>query len=508
MSDWTSGYIADIGYTFGYYAELQPLRVKLPFLASGIASPGVATACELGFGQGLSANIHAAATGTQWWGTDFNPAQAAFAQELAQVSGAPAHLFDQSFEEFCSRTDLPDFDYIGLHGIWSWISDGNRRVIADFIRRKLKVGGVAYVSYNALPGWAPMIPIRHLLTRHADLLAASGEGIVRRIDGALEFADALLKLNPAYTRGAPVVASRFEKIKTHNRHYLAHEYFNRDWQPMHFLEMAEWMAGAKLGFACSAHYLDHVENLNLTSDQQAFIRDIPDVLFREAVRDFVVNTQFRRDYWVKGPRALTTVERLESLRAQEFLLLTPPEKVVLKVAGTLGEAALNADVYQPLLQALGDHKRATVGDLEARLKVPLAQLLQALMILTSKADVAAVQDETTAARARPYCDRLNRHLMKRARGSSDVSFLASPVTGGGVGVNRFEQLFLLSTQQGRSTPSQIAESLWPLFKSQGLTLSHEGRVLETDEEATSHLQQEAQKFIDERLPQLRELQVA
>ena len=26
MSDWNDGYVTDIGYTFGYYAELNPLR--------------------------------------------------------------------------------------------------------------------------------------------------------------------------------------------------------------------------------------------------------------------------------------------------------------------------------------------------------------------------------------------------------------------------------------------------------------------------------------------------
>ena len=28
MTDWTSGYVADIGYTYGYYLELNPQRVK------------------------------------------------------------------------------------------------------------------------------------------------------------------------------------------------------------------------------------------------------------------------------------------------------------------------------------------------------------------------------------------------------------------------------------------------------------------------------------------------
>jgi hypothetical protein len=142
MSDWTAGYVTDIDYTFGYYPELNPLRLRLAFLAARHRPPEVDTACELAFGQGVSTNLHAAASGMQWFGTDFNPAQAGFAQELAAVSGAGARLFDESFTEFCTRPDLPDFDFIGLHGIWSWISDENRAVIVDFVRRKLAVGGV------------------------------------------------------------------------------------------------------------------------------------------------------------------------------------------------------------------------------------------------------------------------------------------------------------------------------------------------------------------------------
>ena len=30
MTDWTYGYVADVDYTFGYYAELNPLRAVLP----------------------------------------------------------------------------------------------------------------------------------------------------------------------------------------------------------------------------------------------------------------------------------------------------------------------------------------------------------------------------------------------------------------------------------------------------------------------------------------------
>ncbi len=213
MSDWTAGYVADIGYTYGYYAELNPQRVKLAFLNQGLVFPEVSTACELGFGQGLSSNFHAAASVTQWHGTDFNPSQAGFAQELAAASGASAKLYDEAFADFANRPDLPDFDYIGLHGIWSWISDENRQVIVDFIRKKLKVGGVLYISYNTLPGWASFAPMRHLMTEHAEVLGSEGRGIVSRIDGALDFAEKLLATNPLFSRANPLVADRLTKKK-------------------------------------------------------------------------------------------------------------------------------------------------------------------------------------------------------------------------------------------------------------------------------------------------------
>lgn len=258
--------------------------------------PEVGTACEFGFGQGVSTNLHAAGSMVDWYGTDFNPSQAACAQGVARVSGSNAQLFDEGFDDFASRRDLPDFDYIALHGIWSWISDENRQTIVDFIKRKLKVGGVLYISYNTLPGWAPFAPIRHLMTQHAEQNSSEGTGIVSNISQAIDFADRMIETNPGYAKANPQIKERLRSLKKQNPHYLAHEYFNKDWHSMHFSTMVEWLESAKLIFAGSAQFLDHVDTLNLTGEQQAFLNEIPDLTFREAVQDFMVNQQFRRDY--------------------------------------------------------------------------------------------------------------------------------------------------------------------------------------------------------------------
>jgi len=511
MNDWTAGYVADIGYTFGYYQELNPLRAKLAFLNAGLVPPDHGTHCELGFGQGMSANIHAAASGSTWHAADFNPAQAGFAQSIARVSGADAHLTDEAFADFCTRPDLPDFDSIGLHGIWSWISDENRAVIVDFIRRKLKVGGVLYISYNTQPGWAAMVPMRDLLTEHSEVMGVVGQGIVSRIDGALEFAEKLFATNPTYAKANPLVAERLKSIKGQNRNYLAHEYFNRDWLPMPFSRMAQWLAPAKINYACSAHYLDHIDAVNLSVEQQALLKEIPDALFRETVRDFMVNQQFRRDYWVKGARKLNPLEQAEALRAQKVILVQPRAGVSLKVTGALGEANMQEAVYAPILDALADHKPKTLGQIEQAVKdqgVAFAQVTQAAMILTGAGHLAAVQDDELISKAKKHTDKLNAHLIDKARGSTDISYLASPVTGGGVTVGRFQQLFLLAMSQGKNQPAEWAQVVWQILAAQGQKIIKEGKTLETPEENLTELTLQATTFVDKQLPILKALQVA
>ncbi|WP_217127091.1 class I SAM-dependent methyltransferase [Hydrogenophilus thiooxidans] len=511
MTDWSAGYVTDIGYTFGYYAELNPQRLALPLLAAGIVPPKVEAACELGFGQGMSINIHAAASTSVWWGTDFNPAQAGFAQELAAASGASARLFDQAFAEFCNRPDLPEFDFIGLHGIWSWISDENRAVIVDFVRRKLKVGGVLYISYNTQPGWAAIVPMRELLIAHSDALAAKGHGIVSRIDAALDFAEKLLATQPAYAAANPQVPQRIAKMKEQNRHYLAHEYFNRDWHPMSVAKMAEWLAPAKLRFAASAHYLDHVDAINLSEAQQALLDTIPDANFRQLVRDFCCNTQFRRDYWIKGVRHPTAFERLEALRAQRLILITPRDAVSLKVTGSRGEASLNEGVYQPILDRLASHKPMTLAQIEQELTpkgITFAQIVQAALILVGKGDAAIAQEESSVTRAKKACDRLNQHLMAKSRASNNFAYLASPVTGGGVTVPRFHQLFLLARQHGRKTAEEWARFAWDHLQALGQRLTKEGKALTTADENLSELTAQAQTFAERQLPILKALQIA
>lgn len=453
--------------------------------------------------------MHAAASTVSWWGNDFNPSQASFAQSLAKAAQSTAQLFDESFAEFCTRPDLPDFDFIGLHGIWSWISDENRSIIVDFIRRKLKVGGVLYISYNTLPGWAAFAPMRHLLTEHSEVMGARGKGTVNRISDAVEFSERLLALNPTYAKANPQVSERINKLKKQNKHYLAHEYFNRDWHPMHFSKLADWLEPAKVQFACSANYLDHVDAINLTQEQQQFLDEITDPIFKQTTRDFIVNQQFRKDYWVKGIRKNSGLDQAINIKKVLIVLSTHKENIKFVAEGSLGEATLNADVYQPIIDALGDHRVIAIGDLEKKLgaQVTFAQLLQALMILIGLGHIQPVSANEKIDSVNKTSSRLNNHLFSSSLSSGDVSFLASPVTGGGFSLSRFQQIFLYSKNQGKEKPEEWAKYAWEMLSAQGQKLIKDGRTLETLEDNIEELITRAKEFQEKYIPILKKLQI-
>ncbi|MGZ5947977.1 MAG: class I SAM-dependent methyltransferase, partial [Caulobacteraceae bacterium] len=170
MAAWSDGYVTDIEYVANFYFELSPSYLAFCCLRQGVRAPRLgpgASYLELGCGQGFSLNLLAAANpGLDFWGVDFNPAHIANARRLAAAAGLPNATFeDFSFEELLALPEgrLPKFDVVALHGVLSWISPENRALVVRIIDRVLKPGGLAYVSYNSLPGWASLIPLQRFM---------------------------------------------------------------------------------------------------------------------------------------------------------------------------------------------------------------------------------------------------------------------------------------------------------------------------------------------------------
>lgn len=124
----------------------------------------------LELGCGMGANLLAQATAYprgHFVGVDLSARHVEAARETAAAAGIGNATFVQASVEDLPRT-LGRFGFVIAHGVYSWVPQRVRRALLAAMARHLAPDGVAYVSYNALPGWAPVGALRQVLLRDVD----------------------------------------------------------------------------------------------------------------------------------------------------------------------------------------------------------------------------------------------------------------------------------------------------------------------------------------------------
>jgi len=296
---WTEGYVDWTAYAHGYYREMCPAHIRFCLAANRIHPPPEEnfSYCELGMGQGISANLHAAANDGAFTGMDFNPDHAAYAANLARRAQSGLRVSDDSFESFLNLPH-PGYDFICLHGGWSWISEANRLRVIEFTKRHLKAGGVFYLSYNCQPGWTSTAPLRALFKLFDDSYG-NGQSKENRVRQAVTLTGKVLEANPLFCNSSDWIRERFALLREENAAYLAHEFFNADWHVEYFRDVARMLAGAKLRFGASAVAQNNIPHFGLTEEAKNFLQPIEDPVVYQQLWDFFCNTQFRTDYFIK-----------------------------------------------------------------------------------------------------------------------------------------------------------------------------------------------------------------
>ena len=504
MADWGAGYVVDTPYVHDFCRVQTPPMLALAALAGGAASAGAGEPpvyCDLGCGQGYTANLVAAANpAVRVLGFDFNPTHVARARELAGAAGLSNVAFGEAgFDELLDEARLPECDVICLHGVYSWVSADNRRALVSLIRTKLKPGGLLYISYDCMPGWAGIAPLRRILSR--SFAPRPGLPSTAALAQAFAYCDALRKADSRFHRMFPFVEAQIERLKKMPPAYLAHELLPRHWEAFSFAEVAEELADAKLAYLGSAHLTDCVDRVNFTEEQQAFLATIGDPVLAETTRDMLLARQFRRDVFAKGLVPLGETEARRRWLNTRFALTTPGRLFDMTFDTALGKLQLRPDVYAPLMAVL-DEGPMLLDTLIGRLPEPRpnwVSLTDAIKVMVGRGDLQPCLPEDGDAARQASARAFNAAVLARATQSAEFGYLASPVTGGGVRVDRVTQLYLLA----RSGTSDPATTLDKLAQSGALS-GADGQTLSPDD-ARAVMQKETARIEGEVLPILQRI---
>lgn len=340
-----------IEYTGDFFGHLAPAWMCHVASKGGFRAPSIErgfTACDLGCGKGVTTLILAANhPHGEFHGCDLSDAHIGFAERVKAAAGLRnAHFHARSFAAM-HDADVPQFDFITLHGVYSWVSPAVRDEIHALIRKCLAPGGLVMVSYNAQPGWSQLEPLRMLLRQTAQ--RQSGDA-AERVRKAFAYVRAIARDGAGYFATSPLAVQQLERIASEDLRYVVHEYLAPDGDPFHFHEVAAAMRGIGLAYAGSMTASDDASEHQARQRFAALVDADPGGDAWQMHVDYVGNTRFRRDLYaaggVGGGGSCTPLDRLDGVR---FALTRLPSALP-PVRNDVERA--DADAWQPMLAML------------------------------------------------------------------------------------------------------------------------------------------------------------
>jgi methyltransferase-like protein/SAM-dependent methyltransferase len=282
-----------VPYSVGAFPQTRPDRLATIATLFGMrpAPPSHCRVLELGCAAGGNVIPMALADpGSEFVGIDLSERQIADARATAERLALP-NLDLRSMSILDVGPDLGRFDYVLCHGVYSWVPPDVQDKILRICSDNLSPDGVAYVSYNCLPGWHARGAIREMLWYHTRRFDDPGARVAAA-RGLLAF---LARFAPGDDSGyGKLIHQELALLLVTPDTYLLHEHLEEYNEPLYFHQFAaraaarglQYLAEAQLGAMVAGRFGPEGEHI---------LRQIsPDLLHMEQYMDFLRNRMFRQ----------------------------------------------------------------------------------------------------------------------------------------------------------------------------------------------------------------------
>ncbi len=511
------GYVTDVAYARQFVAELAPSMLDLVAAMNGVDAPPTDSFdyCEIGCGNGDTlATLAAACPGGRFVGVDLNPEHVEFANGLAAGGGlGNVRFVARDFADLAPGA-LPPLDFLAMHGVASWVGAEKRAELLRIASARLKPGGLLYVSYNALPGWAALEPLRRLMIEHGERV---GGGTLERARAGVALAQRLCDAKSVYFASHPTAQSMLALMQRAGLRYVAHEYFHAHWQPMYFADLAREAAATGLHFVGQSPLYLNVHALVLPPALKELAQTLDDRLAFESLKDFALNEFFRYDVYANGEptRSAATTRAYFDDTPFGTLVAEPLVQRELKLPHyTLRFAGPLFDALIPAL-ARGATTARALAETPALAEFGVHRIGDALQNLALGGQVVPMRTRAPSSRAQPtrglrHCVPLayNRAILAQDLSREHAIVVASPATGNGLPLSMLEAVCVrLVTEVDPDDEAACAAWLHALVARRALRfVTGEGRSSEPAEIVAAVLR-ELPRFREARVDKLVELGV-
>lgn len=336
--------------------------------------------------------------GATFLGVDYSSKQIAAGQKTLETLGLKnIELRHQDIIDF--PLSEGKFDYIIVHGVFSWVPEPVRAKILAICSECLTDNGVAFVSYNTLPGWNMRKSLRDMMLFHTAGIS-DPTARVRQARALLKFlSDSVPSERNAY---GMLLKSELEMISKVSDNYLLHDYLEEENTAFYFHEFVGRAVKQGLQYLGEASF-SHMLASNFPEKVAKTLSQLGQIVSQEQYMDFVRNRAFRQTLLCKATTPVRRDVGADRLKACSFQsqLLPSGQPIDLTAGVTANFAAANGQqitTADPFLKAafstLVDSGCATISfsDLLASASAKATQY-----VATTGADRAIIEEATLAA---------------------------------------------------------------------------------------------------------------
>ncbi len=276
-------------------AETHPDRLAALATLFGIESAPVKSCRVLELGIGDGGNLIPMAYGlpdSEFVGLDLGSRGVARAQALAdELNLKNITLYCLDLRE--APAELGVFDFIIVHGVYSWVSPEVQDHILRICRSHLATNGVAYVSYSTYPGARLREMIRGMMQFHSRRFSEPQE----QIDQALALVRFLASAHPGSDAYGAVLHEELESLARRRPETVYHDELSDVNAPVYFCQFAEHAA---------RHHLKYLGEADFSELQDyTYPREVADTLRRLGAKSLIDKEQYMD--FLKGRRFRQTL---------------------------------------------------------------------------------------------------------------------------------------------------------------------------------------------------------
>ena len=193
------------------------------------------------------------------------------------------------------------FDYIIVHGIWSWVPDVVKDKILSICNVNLSDNGIAYVSYNTYPGWKRLEQLRDIML-YSEKRAKDQDLLERTLytKNVLKMVADTMNIDDRSRAQSAYKINNIHNVLNSNDYYVAHEYLEAFNDPVYvsdFIDRARKQGCAYIGDeVLQRSFITWLAD-DVTNNIRALSHD--NYVDKEQFYDYVYDTQFRMSLLTK-----------------------------------------------------------------------------------------------------------------------------------------------------------------------------------------------------------------